>query len=132
MSRKKGNSRERQCRDCYESAGYTVEKSVSERYGRTDFWGHWDLMASRPDDFRFIQVKSEAADGIAAANAWAREHAPPWVRLDFAVVYKREGWRLIRLWPEADTHTTVVDERETAGTMGEDLTRYLAKGEDDA
>lgn len=131
MSKQKGNRRERQAEKFYTQAGYKTEKSQGMRWDRTDWFGHFDLMAVRSDDFRFVQVKSNEASGISDINAWARRHGPPGIRYDMLVCHDRKGWRLIALWPEADTYTTLIDERDMDGNMGEGVLAYL-RGEIDA
>ena len=130
-TREKGNRRERQAAEIYESAGYEVERSYDQRFGRTDFFGHFDLMAVRRDGLRFVQVKSNEVQGIADVNRWARQWAPPGALFDFLVCYDREGWRLIRCWPDGDTHSTAVDERELGCDMGEGVTAWLQVGDSD-
>lgn len=125
MSKKKGDRRERQAREHYEAAGYTVERAQGTRYDRSDWYNHFDLMAFRPDGLVFIQVKSNQASGVQEMLAWVREHSPPGIRYDVAVCHDREGWRLLRLVPDADTYEVVVDEREKDCEMGELLTEYL-------
>lgn len=125
-NRQKGYRRERQAVEIYEAAGYAVEKSVSQRHGRTDWFGHFDMMAVRPDDLRLSQIKSNAALGIADINEWARKHAPAFVNFDMLVAHDREGWRLIELDPDGDTYSVTVDERELDCQMGENVTAYLS------
>lgn len=125
MSKEKGDRRERQARDHYESAGYKVERSQGTRWDRTDWYGHFDLMAMRPDGLVFIQVKSNQASGIQDMLNWARFWGAPGIKYDIAVCHDREGWRLIRLFPDADTYEVVVDERDQDCSMGDELTRYL-------
>lgn len=128
MSKQKGDDRERQAITIYEAAGYEANRYYGTRFGDKDLFGHFDLIATRADGFRLSQVKSEKADGIADINAWAREHCPRGVQLDMLVVHDRAGWRLIRCYPDADTHVTVVDERERDCNMGDAVTEYLAAG----
>lgn len=136
MSRRKGNKRERQAREIYAEAGFAVEKAVAERYGRTDFFGLFDFMAVRSDTFRFVQVKGGSASGIGEINEWAAEHCPTGVNCEFAVYYKKEGWRLVRALPDQGSYTTVYDERkdedvgphvDTPLNLGEGLTEFLTR-----
>lgn len=126
MSRKKGNKREREAREFYEDAGYTTERSQGTRWDRSDWWGHFDLMAMSPDELRFAQVKSQEASGIYDIIGWARQWGAPNVKFDMLVCHDREGWRLLRLLPEDETYTCVVDERDTDGNMGDGVVAYLA------
>lgn len=128
MSKSKGDRRERQAERLYQAAGYKTERSQGQRWGRTDWFGHFDLMAVRDDRLRFCQVKSNQAMGITSINQWARMWLPVGIDCDLLVCYDREGWRLIRLWPEADTYTTAVDERDQDAGMGDAVTDYLNGG----
>lgn len=126
-SRQKGYRRERQAADIYQEAGYAVEKSVSQRHGRTDWFNHFDMMAVRPDELRLSQIKSNVASGIGDINEWARENAPLVIQFDLLVAHDNQGWRLLELHPEKDSHEVVVDEREQTCKMGELVTEYLGK-----
>lgn len=52
----KGNYSEKKAQDELIAKGWLVEKVKRTRYGRTDFWGCWDLIAINGDKVRFIQV----------------------------------------------------------------------------
>lgn len=135
MGRAKGNRRERGARGIYESAGYEVRKAFDQRYGPTDFFGHFDFMAIRSDSFRLVQVKSSSASGIVALASWARWHVPPWIDCEYAVYHDGEGWRLVQVSDSG--HETVYDERDdedvgphvdTDLNTGEGLTAHLSRG----
>lgn len=125
MSKQKGDRRERQAEKFYEQAGYKTEKSQGMRWDRTDWFGHFDLMAVRKDEMRFVQVKSNGARGIEDILRWAKRYLPAGIKLDMIVAHDREGWRLMHLWPDGDTYTTAVDEREMDCNMGEGVVEYL-------
>lgn len=124
-NRQKGYRRERQAVEIYQSAGYVVEKSVSQRHGRTDWFGLFDMIAVRPDEVRLSQIKSNVAGGIADINEWAAANAPEWIQFDVLVAHDNQGWRLLELDPPNDTHTAVVDERDQSCNMGELVIEYL-------
>lgn len=135
MSRKKGNERERQARKIYEAAGYATEKSVGQRWGRSDFFHQFDLLAVRPDSIRFVQVKSGKAIGVNAMCEWVAEHGYEGAHHEYAIYHDGEGWRLVRV--EADDYETVYDEREdetvgphvdTEKNTGQGLAAHLAEG----
>lgn len=132
-NRRKGNDRENQARSIYEDAGFAVEKAVDQRWGRSDFWGLFDFMATRSDTFRLVQVKSSSASGIREMIEWAAENLPDNVEAEYAVYYKNEGWRLVRCL-EDGSHTTLYDERDdpavgpnaaTEYNLGEGLAAFL-------
>lgn len=135
-TRSKGNKRERQAREIYERAGFVVEKASPERYGRSDWYSHWDGMAVRSDAIHMFQVKSTNAEGIYGAAEWAAENAPSCMECEYAVYHANEGWRLLRIIPEDESYTCVYDERKDDDVdsnypdklnMGEGLTRFLER-----
>lgn len=127
----KGKRRERECADIFEEAGFRTYRPQESKWGETDIFGLFDILAvPGPGDLgqvRLIQVKSNGARGI---ESWAHDalaYASHTVRVQFAVCYDREGWRLIDPY---DTGTgvdwrTVYDEREDSHAMGGGLTDYL-------
>lgn len=130
-SRKKGQRREKQVRDVYKRAGFAVESPNYTRYGNSDFYNLFDLMAVKPGcKPRFVQVKSNKAEGITwwmdSVRAWfPREH----LSFDFVVVFDGEGMRLSkpREGTEPSDYAHVVDEREADGNMGDGLLAYLSR-----
>lgn len=125
MSHKKGVRRERQARSIYKKAGYETEKSVGERYGRSDFFGKFDFMAVSPERVKFVQVKPKSASGIREMIEWAAENLPPYIDAEYAVYHDREGWRLIRAQPEEGSYTTLCDGRDHDKNMGVALAEFL-------
>lgn len=122
----KGTRREREAREIYERAGYWVYSPQNPKYGDNDLWNLFDLAAFRVTDgqLRFVQVKSNGARGITKWCNKARHFQTAGVEADFVVPYDRQGWRLIQ--PTADGyHTTLYDERNKGGNMGEGLEEYL-------
>lgn len=125
MSKRKGDRNERELVEYYEQAGYQVTKCQNYRYGSTDWFGLFDLLAIESDSkIRFIQVKTNGAQGI---NDWVdkacRITPSEHVILDFAVKYDYEGWRLIRA--ENGSYETVYDERDIDCKIGEGIQDYL-------
>lgn len=129
MSKEKGDRNERELEEYYEQAGYKTDKCRGLRWGKTDWFGLFDLMAIKPGEkVRYIQVKSNRAQGI---NKWAskacRITPSEHVTLDFAVKYDYEGWRLIRV-AEGD-YETVYDERDHDCKVGEGILEFLQTDE---
>jgi Holliday junction resolvase len=127
MSKGKGDRREREAIEIYESAGYRCERSVQAHYGaRSDFFGLFDIIAVGNGRLRLAQVKSNRASGI---HDWCAEVAgldlPPRVHADFLVCHDRAGWRLLQ--PDAGSYTTVVDERDGDARMGADVAAFLGE-----
>lgn len=128
-SRQKGAKAEREYEDAYQSAGFKTERSVGQRWGRTDWFGLFDVMCVRPDrPIRFAQIKSNEAAGIrkcfeAVDRLLPADHAD----VEYAVRHDREGWRLMRPHADGDrlTYRTVLDERKLDCNMGEGLVAFL-------
>lgn len=126
MSKSKGSRRERQARQHYEAANYRVQPFYGRRYGETDGFNLFDLVAVRPyAEPHFVQVKSNVARGL---NGWADAVADLMggapARCLYAVCHDREGWRCIEAEAEGAT-TTVFDGRDADGDMGDALTEWL-------
>lgn len=127
-NRKKGYRRESQTKEIYADAGFEIEKFVSERYGRTDGFGWVDFIAVRPDEMRFVQVKSNAARGVAEVAEWESEHAPDNLHCDMVVWYDSEGARLLECGTQHSRNRRVaVDEREQDCNMGGALLQHLSR-----
>ena len=125
MSREKGNRRERQAEEMYQQAGFKTEICRGLRWGNTDWFGLFDIMAIQGGEkVRFVQVKSNQVHKVDDWIAKARRFCPSeHVDLDYLVCHDYEGWRLIR--EGDDGYTTVYDERDDVCKMGEGLTQYL-------
>jgi len=122
----KGDRRERQAQEIYEAAGYWVQPFYGRKFGETDGFGHFDMVALRADQpVRFVQVKSNRARGIKKMVDQLFGTFPygP-ARAEFAVCHDGKGWRLINVDPEG--YQTLVDERDHDCNMGDQLTAYLA------
>lgn len=120
MSKAKGDSRERQAKDILQECGFSVEKRWNRRYGSNDYFGLFDLMACRQDEFRFIQVKSNSTAGALKEIREEVDRFPiDKIFLELWVCYDREGWRVQRL--SEDGWGVVIDERGTDCNMGENL-----------
>lgn len=138
MSKQKGDRVEREYEYAYQRAGYKTERSMGQRWGRTDWFGLFDVMCIHPDrPIRFAQVKSNRATGVrkaflGAARLLPDEHA----EVEYAVRHDGEGWRLIRPYDDDGrlTYRTVYDERkdpdvgphvDTPLNLGEGLVTFL-------
>lgn len=58
----KGDRAEAKAKKLLEEKGYEVEKPIKTRWGRTDFFNKWDLIAVNDEHVRFIQVKTNKND----------------------------------------------------------------------
>lgn len=125
MSKQKGDRNERELEEYYTQAGYRTDKCRGLRWGKTDWFGLFDLMAIAPNSkVRYIQVKTNAAQGI---NKWVSEACrvtpDEHVTLDFGVKYDYEGWRLIRA--EDGEYRTIYDERDKDCNIGDGIKEFL-------
>lgn len=139
MSRQKGNKTEREGESLYEAVGYVTERSVGQRWDRTDWFGIIDIMAVQPGrPVHFCQVKTKVAAGIEdfvleSERLFPREHVQP----EYLVRHPGQGghkptpprWRLIRpvyAGEEAIGYETIVDEREDdVRSNGEGVIEFL-------
>ena len=121
----KGKRRERQAAELYQEAGYETYRPQESKYGETDMFGLFDMVAVGPVRSYWVQVKSNRAEGIEAFcedTSWLQELELHGVVM--LVCYDNEGWRLIA--PRGpDSHRTLVDERDMDVNMGEGLVAYL-------
>lgn len=134
MSRSKGNRREREAREFYERAGFWVYSPPNQQFCDTDVWGLFDLMCFRVTDgsMRFVQVKSNGASGVREWMHRAQHFEEvPNVTVDFLVPHDGEGWRLIQTTDDGRAYTCVLDERNEECSMGEHVTEFLKRGEND-
>lgn len=126
----KGKRRERQAAGLYERAGWETFRPQESKYGETDIFGLFDLLAigSAPEPTHLVQVKSNRAAGI---NDWSEEtlhYAADGVRVRMLVCHDREGWRILD--PVPGGYRTVLDERDRDYQMGDGVVAYL--GGDDS
>jgi len=122
MSKAKGDKRERDAKEILENCGFEVEKRWNRKFGSNDYFGLFDLMASREDEFRFIQVKSNSTSGalkeIRQGSAFLPSQLESFL-LEVWVCYDREGWKVHRLGEQG--WDVVIDERGTSNNMGDNL-----------
>lgn len=117
MGKSKGDRRERECRNLLKMLGYNVESPNYTRYGNTDFWNLFDVMAGNGDRLVFVQVKSNSTGGALKKIGNNVGFLPESIEKEIWVCYDRDGWRVLRLvdgeWVE------VVDGRDYIGNMGD-------------
>lgn len=126
MSNRKGNRRERQAAELYERAGYETYRPQESKYGETDIYGLFDILAVgwAPEPTHLVQVKANRAAGIEDWSEAALAHAAEGVRVRMLVCHDREGWRVLD--PVPGGYQVVCDEREQDCAMGEGLAAFLA------
>lgn len=138
----KGRKKDKEAREIFKDAGYTVEKSTPMTYGRTDWWGLFDFMAVSPRGVHFVQVKSaKNVSGISEMAAWYEEHAPESLTCEYLIYHDNEGWRRIVIDPDSDGKTayrTAYDERKddrvqphvgTDYNLGDGMIEHLSRSE---
>lgn len=124
----KGKRNEREAAELYEEAGYLTFRPQESKWGETDIFGLFDILAVGEHNIRFVQVKSNAARGI---MDWLEELAdlphPDNTYAEYLVKYDNMGWRLVAPFDndgELD-HRTFVDERDLDVSMGDGIVEYL-------
>lgn len=125
----KGKRRERQAADLFEEAGYETFRPQESKWGETDMFGLYDLLAIGPNLW-LVQVKSNRAEGVRDWMLKAQEHqfTSRDIRVGFLICYDNQGWRLLRpAWEQR--YRTDVDERESSCQMGDRIIEYLSDGE---
>ena len=117
-TRRKGDKRERQCRNMLQNAGWEAHKKVNNTYDNSDIFGAFDVIAVREDKKPlYIQVKSNRTAGalkeLSETSFVNLDHmdVQVWVAEDYS------GWRIKRL--SEDGWETVVDERKIDCNYGE-------------
>ena len=125
-----GKRREREAVKLYEAAGYETFKPQESKFGETDMFGLFDILATKyAATPRLVQVSTNANGRLDfmcdAARFWSRGFVPEYLQ-----VYKREGWRLMQPVDGTGEWETIVDDREHDGPMGEAITAYLETREE--
>lgn len=126
----KGKRREREAAELYEQAGYETYRPQESKWGETDIFGLFDVLAIKPgEDSLFAQVKSNRVRGI---REWFRDVedvlGPGPARVHYLVAHDGEGWRLAQR--SGDGYEWFVDERDRDVTMGAGVVEYLSDGGD--
>lgn len=137
----KGKRNEREAAEIYETAGFDTFRPQESKFGETDMFGLFDLLAipADPDaDARLVQVKTNRAEGIESWVEEAVRYNGVGRRVEMLVAYDGQGghdpvpkrWRLIGpdLAGETVTHSDRIDERaDDVPASGEGVTEYLEK-----
>lgn len=111
----KGKRRERQARKHLEAKGYDTFSPPEVKYGDTDIFNLFDIVASDGTNVKFIQVKSNEAKGINDWTERASDIMPvETVDVEFWVCHDREGWRKLALEPDGSYHART-DARDSEG-----------------
>lgn len=123
----KGKRREREAAELYERAGYETFRPQESKFGETDMFGLFDLVAVQQGQYvRFAQVKSNKASGI---EAWMKEVVADFpvstAAFDFLVCHDRQGWRLFEVGLQ--DNAPLVDERSMDCQMGEGVVEWLSE-----
>lgn len=124
-SRDKGNRAERDAEAIYEDCGYRVFRPQESKFGETDIYGAFDILATPPAGsnlpVRFVQVKSNRAEGIETWREDAMEYATASTTVEMLIRHDGHGgphptpptWRVIVPYVDPTfRHEVVVDERE--------------------
>ena len=130
----KGKRREREASELYERAGYDTFRPQESKYGETDIFGLFDILAIRPDGAgptRLVQVKANQPESISGWAADALAYSGTHRVVEMLVAYDGHGgphpkptrWRLIQPMDHGGPMDTedVVDERDG----GDAVVEYL-------
>lgn len=122
----KGDDKELEAKNILKSQGYRVHKKVNNRHDRGDMFGLFDLIGSKGDDFKFIQVKSGSTQGCLKEienDIEFLDHTSESISVEVWVRYKRKGWRNQRL--NEDGWNVWVDERDLSCKIGEEVKKLV-------
>lgn len=122
----KGRRREREAAELYERAGYETFRPQESKYGETDMFGLFDMVALGPGLYtHWVQVKANAENtSLTAFYNQAKDLLPERSIPIYMICHDRQGWRVAR--DHATGYTWVVDEREQDCKMGEGVVDYLS------
>lgn len=111
-TRAKGNRIERKAEDRLEDQGYSTARKNNSRYGASDFYNLYDIVAVKTGEpVRFIQVKANSFPNLTEFKQESQSIIP----VEHAVVelwcwHDYKGWEIRVL--KDDNWLTVVDERK--------------------
>lgn len=125
----KGDDKEVEAKNILKDVGFRVHKKVNNRYDRGDIFGLFDLIASKGDDFKLIQVKSGSTQGCLKEienDVDFLDYISESISVEVWVRYKRMGWRNQRLTESG--WKVFVDERDCKCNIGEKVKEKLSGG----
>lgn len=107
----KGKRIERKAEERLSRHDFKVEKPVEKKYGRTDFFGLFDIIAIRGDCIKFIQVKSNQARQLEEYKKKTKEFLDTEkFDVEYWIWHDNDGWRIKQIrdgeWEQ------ILDERE--------------------
>ena len=110
--RAKGNRRERQAEERLESKGYETARKQHNRYGASDFFKIYDIIAVKPGaPFKCVQVKSNSPPNLTEFKEDAAEITPEkHAEIEIWIFHDYKGWEIRRLNRADNEWQTVVDE----------------------
>jgi hypothetical protein len=116
----KGDDAELEAKNILKSQGYRVHKKVNNRHDRGDMFDLFDLIAIKPGNMRFIQVKSNSTQGALkeiSNNVGFIDWDSDLVSVEIWVRYDRYGYRNQKL--TEDGWKVFVDERDLKCNIGQ-------------
>lgn len=104
--RRKGKRNERDAQKLYQEAGYETFSPQESKYGETDIFGLFDILAIHPEEggpVRLVQVKSNQPGSMSGWGADAIQYAVTGVTVELLTAYDGHGgpnptpkrWRLV-------------------------------------
>lgn len=126
-TRQKGNRIERKAEQQLENQGYQISRMPHTRYGPSDFFNMYDIIAMKPGaPLKMIQVKANQPPTLTQFKEKALKTTPlEHVQIEIWTHHDRLGWKTRRLNRVNKEWETLVDERKTDGKIGEELKKQL-------
>lgn len=86
----KGRRNQRRCADWLREQGYCVEVARFSRWGSTDFFNLFDIIAVGGDEVRLIQVKTNRREGVELRKRISAFVVPECVKKEVWIYYDRK------------------------------------------
>ena len=122
----KGKDNEREARlDILEEVGWETTAVKHTKFGETDFFGLFDLIAFKEGNKPlFAQVRTNRPREITSFHEQCADKQVPfdYVDVEMWTRYDREGWRIDKITP--DGATTILDEREYDCNIGDKVRKF--------
>jgi Holliday junction resolvase len=126
-TRAKGNRIERKAEDRLEDQGYNTARKNNSRYGASDFYNLYDIVAVKPGEpVKFIQVKANSFPNLTDFKHESKDIIPEeHAEVELWCHHDRVGWEVRRLNRIKKEWVTLVDERDHDCKIGEKLKKVL-------
>lgn len=125
--RAKGNRIERKAEDRLHEQGYNTARMPHTRYGDSDFFNLFDIVAMKPGaPFKLVQVKSNSPPNLEEFKKEALEITPlKHAEIEVWVRYDREGWKVRKLNRETKKWSVLCNATKNDKKVGKTLKKAL-------